>query len=122
MKQKQPEAYNSGYVHLYRRKEENLYANTNVSKKEDLNFICKLAYKEMSCRQQDFEFAEQNSFTLSLKVKTQRMLDRRKVDNHCFAIIGNILYAVGGIDSSQTELYFYLEEIKELKEENNESE
>lgn len=116
MKQKQPEAYNSGFVHLYRRKKENLYANTNVSSKDDLTFICKLAYKEMSCRLQDFEFAEQNSFSLSLKVKTQKMLNKRTVDNHCYAIIDNILYAVGGIDSSQTEMFFYLEEIREMKE------
>ena len=115
MKRKQPEAYNSGYIYLYRRKKENLYENTNVSSKGDLDEICKLAYKETACRQQDFEFAEQNSFTLSMKVKTPRMLDRRKVDNQCYAVINNILYAVGSVDSSQTELFFYLEEMRELE-------
>ncbi len=109
------QTYNSGFVKIYRRKKEYLTVNRNIAGEEDLEFIAKFAYDEMSKRQQDLEFAEQNTFSLSEKIKTQRPARDIGVDNQCFAIIGHTLYAIKHIDSGKRELFFYLEKIKNLE-------
>lgn len=107
--------YNSGIIYVYRRKEEKLTVNKNVKTLADLDFIVKLAYKELSKRQQDIEFAEANSFSLSLKVKTQRPRGT-DLDSTCLAVIEGMLYGVAYIDTTGREYYFYLEKIRELEE------
>lgn len=113
------QTYNSGFVKIYRRKKEYLTVNRNVAGIEDLEFVVKFAYEEMSKRQQDLEFAEQNTFSLSEKIKTQRPVRDTGIDNQCFAIIENTLHAIKYIDSGKRELFFYLEKIKILEENQN---
>lgn len=104
--------YNDGFVSIYRRL--NMTANKNITSLDELEFIITLAYSEMSRRQQDMDFAEQNAFSLSSKIKTQRPMVDKKIDTYCFAVISGVLYGIGYIDTNSTELFFYLEKVREV--------
>lgn len=105
--------YNDGVVSIYREKEKrsNFAAKENVSALDDMDFIVKLDFEESSKREQDLEFAEQNGFSLSLKVRTRLMKD---VDNKCKAVIDGYLYDVSYVDKSRTEMWLYLEGVRQL--------
>ena len=100
--------YNDGMVSIYREKDKrsNFSAKINAISLNDLELVGKLAYAETSKRQQDLEYAEQQGFTLSLKIKTRFI---KGVDNKCKAIIDGYLYDVSYVDSTRTELYLYLQ-------------
>lgn len=121
MRQKNP-TYNDGFISIYRKKVENLTVNRNITSVKDLDFVMVLAYSEMSMRQQDMEFANQNSYSLSLKVKTPRPPVKTGVDTSCYAVIGNTLYNIQNLDTNSREYFFYLEKVRELKEETDGSE
>lgn len=108
--------YNDGYIRVYKEKnkESDFGARKNIKTFDDLEFIVKLAYKECSKRQQDLEFAEANSRTLTLKVKT-RLYDKAK-NNHK-VVINNTLYDIIYIDYDRVnrEMYLYLEQVRELE-------
>ena len=106
--------YNDGVVHIYRDtdRRSNFGAKLNVSTIDDLQFIAKLTYAEQSKRQQDVEFAQQQGFSLELKIKTRFI---KGVDNKCKAVIGDMLYDISYIDTTRTEMYLYLHEIDKLK-------
>ncbi len=110
---KEFETYNDGIVRIYREKarETDFNANRNVSTLDDMDFIVKLNFKELSKREQDLEFAQQNDFTLSLKIKTRLV---KGVDNKCKAVIDGYLYDVSYTDKSRTELFLYLEGVKAI--------
>lgn len=103
--------YNDGVVSLYRerRKESSFAAKQNVSILDDMDFVVKLDFEESSKREQDLEFASQNDFSLSLKIRTRFV---KGVDNKCKAVIDGFLYDVSYIDTSRTEMWLYLEGIK----------
>jgi hypothetical protein len=105
--------YNDGVVSIYRPKPKktDFNAKTNVKAKDDMDFIVKLGFVECSKREQDLDFAMQNDFTLSLKIKTRL---RKVIDNKCKAVIDGYLYDVSWIDSSRTESFIYLEGVKQL--------
>lgn len=105
--------YNDGVVSIYREKkrETDFSAKQNVETTEDMEFIVKLAFEEASKREQDLEFANQNDFSLSLKIKTRLC---KGVDNKCKAIIDNYLYDVSYMDKDRKEMWLYLEGIKAL--------
>jgi len=105
--------YNDGVVGIYRPKprKTDFNAKTNVKTEDDMDFIVKLGFEECSKREQDLDFAMQNDFTLSLKIKTRL---RKDIDNKCKAIIDGYLYDVSYIDASRTELFIYLEGVKAL--------
>lgn len=107
--------YNDGVVSIYRekRKESSFAAKENVSVLDDMTFVAKLDFEESSKREQDLEFANQNGFSLTLKIRTRYLL---AVDNKCKAIIGNGLYDVSYVDKSRTEMWLFMEYIKELSE------
>ena len=104
------ECYNDGMVSIYREKgaRSNFGAKLNATALADLDFVAKLAYAEQSKRQQDMEFAEQQGFSLELKIKTRFV---KGVDNKCKAVIDGYLYDVSYVDATRTELYLYLEGI-----------
>lgn len=81
----------------------------------NLKRICKLNYGEMTQRQKDLEFAQQNDFSLSLKVKTPfcSLIERNKKYK---VLIKNSLYDVSYYDVTKTKLFFYLEYIREVDE------
>ena len=105
--------YNDGVVSIYREKQKrsNFAAKENVSVLDDLDFVAKLDFEESSKREQDLEFANQNGFSLSLKIRT-RLLP--SVDNKTKAIIDGVLYDVQIVDKSRTEMWIYLEEVKRI--------
>lgn len=113
MNKKKFSTYNDGVVFIYREKERrnDFSAKQNVSSLDDMNFIVKLDYEESSKREQDIEFAEQNGFSLSLKVKTRFV---KGVDNKCKAIIDGYLYDVSHMDKTRTEMWLYLEGVREI--------
>jgi SPP1 family predicted phage head-tail adaptor len=105
--------YNDGVVFIYREKgkRSNFGAKENVSLLDDMDFIAKLDYEEASKREQDMEFAEQQGFSLSQKIKTRFM---ERVDNKCKAVIDGYLYDVSYIDKNRVEMWLYLEGVKPL--------
>ena len=86
-------------------------AKENVSALDNMDFIVKLAFEESAKREQDLEFAEQNDFTLSLKIKTRYF---KGVDNKCKAVIDGFLYDFSYIDKSKNKMWVFLEGVKAL--------
>lgn len=105
--------YNDGVVLIYRDtdRRSNFGAKLNVATIDDLQFIAKLAYAEQSKRQQDVEFAQQQSFSLDLKIKTRFI---KGVDNKCKAVIDGYLYDIDYVDATKTELYLYMQGVGNL--------
>ena len=106
--------YNDGVISIYREKPRrtDFAAKQNVSVLDDMDFVAKLAFSEASRREQDMDFAEQMGFSLSLKVRTRYVAG---VDNKCKAVIGNYLYDVSYVDKTRSEMWLYLEGIKEIE-------
>lgn len=113
--QKRPEfaRYNDGVVHIYRETERrsNFGAKLNATALDDLQFIAKLSYAEQSKRQQDIEFANQQGFSLELKIRTRFI---KGVDNKCKAVIDGVLYDINYVDATKTELYLYMQGVGNL--------
>ena len=107
------ETYNDGVVRVYREKprQTDFNAKRNVARVSDMDFITRLDFKEMSKREQDLQFAEQNDFTLSLKIKTRFV---NGIDNKCKAVIDGYLYDISHLDKSRTDLYLYLAEVRRI--------
>lgn len=113
MKKHKFNTYNDGVVCVYRAKEKrtDFGAKKNVSTLDDLEYVARFDYEECSKREQDLSFAEQNGFTLSLKVKTRYAPG---VDNKCKAVIDNYLYDIWAVDKSKTEMYLFMEGVKPI--------
>jgi SPP1 family predicted phage head-tail adaptor len=105
--------YNDGVVRIYRAKEKktDFNARRNVSTIDDLEFVARLDYEESARREQDFEFAEQNGFSLTLKINTRFVPG---VDNKCKAIIDGYLYDIHMVDSDRTDMWLYMEGVGKL--------
>ena len=108
--------YNDGVVHIYREKERrtDFNAKQNVSILDNMNFVVKLAIEQAAKREQDLEFAEQNGFSLTAKIKTRLV---KNVDNKCKAVIDGYLYDVSHIDQSREEMWLFLEGVKRIDSE-----
>ena len=113
MRKRKPKTYNDGIVNIYREKDRrtDFNAKRNVSSLDDMDFVVKLAFEELSKREQDLEFANQNDFSLSMKIKTRFVPN---VDNKCKAVIGGYLYDVQSADVTKEEIFMYLEEVKKF--------
>lgn len=113
MKKSRFSRYNDGMVSIYREKsrQTDFSAKRNVDVLEDMDFVVKLAFEEMSKREQDLEFAEQMGFSLSLKVKTRLVPG---VDNKCKAVIDGYLYDISYVDKTREDIYLYLEGVKHI--------
>ena len=105
--------YNDGVVKIYREKDRltDFSAKRNVDAAEDMNFIVKLDFEESAKREQDLEFAEQNDFDLSLKIRTRLY---KAVDNKCKAVVDGYLYDISYIDKGRTEMWLFLQGVKAL--------
>ena len=110
MAKKRPNGYGDGIAEIYQKKD----IEKNVRSLDDLVYLGFLYYTEESKRQQDIEFAEQNSANLTLKISTP---DGAEVDSNKNVVINNIIYAIIYIDHSrsQQKLYFYLEEVRKIE-------
>ena len=105
--------YNDGVVHIYREKDRqtDFSAKRNVDTVADMEFIVKLDFEESARREQDLEFAEQNDFDLSLKIRTRLY---KAIDNKCKAVVDGFLYDISYIDKSRTEMWLFLQEVKAI--------
>jgi len=107
--------YNDGVVYIYQEKakKSSFSAKENCKTIEDLMFIVKLNFQEMSKRQQDVMFAESLGNSLSMKIRTPF---RDNVKNRHKAIINNYLYNISYIDPDKknNDLYIYLEGVGEI--------
>lgn len=105
--------YNDGVISIYREKDRrtDFNAKQNVSTLDNMDFIVKLAFEESTKREQDMEFAQQNDFSLTAKVKTRLV---NGVDSKCKAVINGYLYDVTYVDKTRTEMYIFLEGVKQL--------
>ena len=65
---------NDGIVRIYKKinKKTDFNARNNVQSYDDMEQIVKLNYQQMSKRNQDIEFAEKMSFSLSMKIRTRK--------------------------------------------------
>lgn len=86
-------------------------ARRNVEKRSDMEFVGSVCYNVQAIREQDYEFARREDFTLSLKVKCPRF-DLVKTD--CLVLIGSALYDVSRMDKTAREMFLYLEEVGEI--------
>ena len=105
--------FNDGVASVYRDKSERstFGAKQNTRGLDDLEFIAKLDFEEMSKRQQDQDFAEQNGFSLSMKIHTRLAPG---LTSKCKVVIGDTLYDVSYIDKTRTDAYLYLEEVRKI--------
>lgn len=116
MKKTKINNYVDGFARVYQENiiKTNFGAKQNSKSIDNLNLVVKLAYTECSKRQQDLEFAESMSKSLTLKIKT-RLYD--KVKNNHKIVIDNTLYDIIYLDFDRKnkEMYLYLEEVRELE-------
>lgn len=107
--------YKDGFLSVYNEKprKTNFNAAQNATSIEDLEFLVKLGYEEKTKRIQDLEFAQQNDFSLSLKVKTRL---QNIVKNKQKVIISGYLYNIANVDydKKNQEMYLYLEGVKPI--------
>ena len=113
MNKKKFSCYNDGVVFVYRDKKNksNFGAKENVSVLDDMDFVAKLDFEECSKREQDIEFANQNGFSLSLKIKTRLF---KAVNKGCKAVIDGYLYDIKDADKTREEMFLYLEGVKQI--------
>lgn len=105
--------YNDGIVRIYKEKPKrsDFSAKKNVTTLDDMQFIVKLDFEQCSKRQQDIEFAEQQGFSLSLKIKTRYI---SSVTSKLKAVIDNYLYDIAYTDDDRKEMWLYLEGVRSL--------
>lgn len=105
--------YPDGVLGIYKAKDRttDFGARRNVERLSDMEPVCTLCYNVQTIREQDYEFAERADFTLSLKVRTPLL---RLVTSEHLALIGTKLYAISHIDATDTEMYLYLEEVRDI--------
>lgn len=110
-----PRVYNDGVLFIVEGAKEtsSFAAKKNEKTTTDFKKILKLMFEEMSIREEDFEFAEARSRTLNRKVKTPLVKGWTATNE---IIIDNMLYSIvnADIDRKNREIYFYLEEVREL--------
>ena len=110
-----PRVYNDGVCYIVNETTAptSFAAKQNGTAASDFEKLIKLMFAEMSIREQDMEFAEAKSRTLTRKIKTP-LVDGWTAKNKI--IIGSILYDIVNADKDRAnnEVYFYLEEVREL--------
>ena len=113
MRQNDFPRFNDGVAYVYKekRRENDFNAKLNTRKLEHLEFVCKLDFEEMSKRQQDLEFANQNGFSLSIKIRTRLFKD---ITTKCKVVINDYLYDIYDLDKGRNELYLFLQEVRKL--------
>lgn len=115
-KQKHVPAYLDGYVSVY--EDVPVYSDFGARLNEmSLTPVFEDApFSEMSQRQSDIEFAQQSGFSLSKKIKIQYCRHLFAKNKKYKAKIGSSLYDVSYFDSSESDVYLYMEYIREVSE------
>lgn len=107
--------YNDGVCDVFRQKEvkTDFSARVNPKSLDDLEYIVRLNFSEKSCRLEDIEMAERMNFSLSRKIQVRN--SRSGIDQRCMVIIGDRLYSISYLDSTITDLFLYLQEVRKLE-------
>lgn len=118
MRQKnKPRVYNDGVCFIVdeNKAPSSFAARENGTTTTDFNEIFRLMFADVSIREQDLEFAEAIGRSLNRKIKTPLV---NGVNARQKVIIGNMLYDIvnADIDRANSEIYLYLEEVRELVE------
>jgi SPP1 family predicted phage head-tail adaptor len=109
------ETFNDGYL-VYGHKQTQR-SNTGKRIGEVFTGEGKLAFKEMSLRDQDYQMAGIMGVSLDRKVKTLYPPSFRTINkNKLKVVISNIEYDVITVDSDGMYLYFYLQEVGVIHE------
>lgn len=115
MSKEKPRVYNDGVCYIVEDQTtpSSFAAKRNGQSAYDYKALFRLMFAEMSIREQDLEFAEANSRTLNRKIKTPRVTGWNSTHK---IIIENTLYDIvnADIDRAKNEVYFYLEEVRQL--------
>jgi len=110
------QTYNDGILYICKNIscKSDFGAVKNAKDVYDLSECLKLAFSEMSKRDEDLSFAESRGRSLSMKVKTRFV---PYLNNHSKAIIENTLYSIIKIDfdRAKSESFIYLEEERKLR-------
>ncbi len=110
-----PRVYNDGvcYIATEEKAPSSFAAKQNGTKATDFKKVLKLMFAEMSIREEDMQFAEALSRTITRKIKTP-LVDGWNSKHKI--IIGNTVYDIVNADKDRAnnEVYFYLEEVREL--------
>lgn len=111
-------AYPDGMVAIYREKDRktDFGAKRNPRSLDHMDHVVTIAFAQKSCREHDFTFAEQQGFTLSMKVRTPAFSG---VDSACRAVVGEDLYSISHIDRTKREMYLYLSSVGRLEATHN---
>lgn len=106
----------NGVLSVYRDKgaKTDFSALKNPKSLSDMEFIVKLNFQECTKRTQDLEFAEQNGFSLDMKVCTRYIPD---VTSKYKVLIGSDLYDLRFFDKSNKEMYLYLSFVRKIDSE-----
>lgn len=112
-----PRVYNDGvcYIVCENKSPSSFAARENGTTAEDFAELYRLMFADVSIREQDLDFAEAIGRSLNRKIKTPLV---NGVNARQKVIISNVLYDVvnADIDRSNSEIYLYLEEVRELVE------
>lgn len=106
------ETYNDGFI-VYGHKE-TLRSGTGKRVGEDFQAVGKLAYKEVSCRDNDYQMASFMSATLDIKIKTLYPPSFRGINRSKLKVVKDgIEFDVIKVDPDREKscLYFYLQEV-----------
>lgn len=109
------ELFNDGIVFIYNAKKNksSFNASINPKSKEDLDFVVKLCFQELSKREEDVQFAENRNRELNLKIKCRGY---QGLNINQKAVVDNVLYSIINIDYNRDKsvVYLYLEEERKL--------
>ncbi|MCD8152045.1 MAG: hypothetical protein LUD71_03015 [Clostridiales bacterium] len=115
-------AYNDGVCMICREIADASSFSARVGAKtmDDLEEICTMAFAESSMRMEDSEVANQKGYKLDRKISIRKPGNIR-VDTECSAVIGRMLYHISNTDTTKTEIYLSLTEVRELEDSDAES-
>lgn len=118
LKRRDHTVFGDGVAYIYREKarKTDFNARKNPAKLEDMEFVVQLNFDEASKRTQDLEFAEQNGFQLSMKVRTRFV---PVVEAKMKAVVRDYLYDIAYMDKSEREMFLYLESVRKVEEGEN---
>lgn len=106
--------FNDGMLRLCRQidRKTDFAVRRNPKAADDLQLIEKMAFRQVSCRAEDAEFAESMGFSLARKVCIRSL--GKRIDSKCLAVIEGTLYAISHMDRTTEEDYLYLTEVRAL--------
>lgn len=115
MEKSQFDRYSDGVVRICEKIKNKIDFSVQSDHVNEDNFktVVKLNYSEMSKRMQDMTFAEQDGFSLDMKIKTRKV---KNVSSKHVAVIGDMYYSIKYIDSDDRNTYFYLEGVDKIAE------